>query len=1350
MKKWLFLIAAIIIILIPASASAEYMTFFDVINDVKLLLGDSPDEAWTMTPEAAKTAASSLEGFSCQDAGDTVVCSKSHWSGEFQITLYFSEEKLAALKCELTGPTIQDLNYQPGTTNIYCSDDLINRLRLAGLIPAGTPRKQGINLFDGTETSAYGDVFEISENTLLQTGYNSKTADHPKFSMVLLSKAKSADYELPAAPVNVPEQSPSSPAEAANPAPELTAETEKLLGIWELTMWSRIMDDNSIMLLHKNIQGFVPLGFETARAMFYKDGTFVMIVGNSDGTGGETAGTWNTNDKGQIIVTLDQNIMVCFLHEEEGEKLLQITQDTDTYTYSYADKTPDLLTDEENSRLELTDTAPKSVMAKSAEEFKGQWIRSFTGKRGVDALIASPLLYNSISWLSIDDEWIILTTQAEGIFNGTGITYKFEGGTLTGRGARLQLCDNGWLAVSLDEDGHNEVTYYRNLDMEKRLAGEANQTPVLSGETDANVILTVAKPVVEAGEFAQIDVHAPGADRIRLYLQGTDSVRKEVEGDTLQLRFSSYYSSTHPSIYYAVPSYNGVWSSQTSNMESVTVVPSKILRFSCYNIVPDGEPFSINIYEMENVSTFDVRIHDAAGQQVFQENRQTGSGQVPALPAGMYTITVTCVGNESRTLTAPLEVSSNTESRKFNVYEEDIDLPEPEKNSDSESPSLNGTFSTNDEVVGSWHLYSYTPMINGQPDKDNMYMESDHNLKDSPLGVDSYELIFHEDGTVTRRETTGSTSAEFSGIWRRSSSKYTILFDNNEKSGPYYIASNGDLVLQTHDEGNTGTHLQFKFGGKISNEEAMSVMASALTDTLNAFNEYNFGMAYYNGESVEKDNAQAFYWWTQSAEHGNLNGQAMLGWAYANGIGTEQDFQKALTWWTKAAEQGEPNSQDRLGDIYYFGENGVEQDYAQALAWYQKAAEKNNTHAMVMLGELYRFGEGVEKDLKSSVSWYQKAADLGDALGQFAMGVSYNYGHGVEQDPEQAVSWYQKAAEQGNADAQKELGLAYLNGVGVAQDPAKAVELFTKAAEQNHIDAQFYLASTYAKGTGTEQDFDKAIYWYQKSADQGSTSALYDLGLIYYNGFGVDPDAAKTFSLWNSAAEKGHLNAQYGLGLLYEKGTGVEQDFEKARYWYLKAAEQGHADSQNNLGNMYMNGKGSEPDPEQAAYWYQMAADQGNAFAQCNLALEYHDGIGIEKDLEKAVYWMKKAAEQGLRNAQFHLAYYYSKGEGTAQDYDQAIYWYEKAAEQGDHRAMTNLGDIYFNYVTDYEKALYWTNLAVEAGNTTAMSNLGEAYAKGCGVEADMEQAKYWLQLAAEQEDEYALELLAEFFPEGE
>ena len=178
------------------------------------------------------------------------------------------------------------------------------------------------------------------------------------------------------------------------------------------------------------------------------------------------------------------------------------------------------------------------------------------------------------------------------------------------------------------------------------------------------------------------------------------------------------------------------------------------------------------------------------------------------------------------------------------------------------------------------------------------------------------------------------------------------------------------------------------------------------------------GECYYNGNGVNKDEAEAVKWYSKASEQGNYDAVEQL---------------------RELAGQGNADAQYRLGDCYYYGWGVVNKDEAEAVKWYNKAAEQGNVTAQYQLGECYYYGDGVNKDYAEAVKWYSKAAKQGS-------------GYAV-------VKRLRELAEHGNADAQCMLGYCYYHGNGVDDDRAEAIKWWRKAAEQGNKEAIFTLGA---------------------------------------------------------------------------------------------------------------------------------------------------------------------------------------------------------------------------------------------------------------------------------------------------
>jgi len=221
------------------------------------------------------------------------------------------------------------------------------------------------------------------------------------------------------------------------------------------------------------------------------------------------------------------------------------------------------------------------------------------------------------------------------------------------------------------------------------------------------------------------------------------------------------------------------------------------------------------------------------------------------------------------------------------------------------------------------------------------------------------------------------------------------------------------------------------------------------------------------------------------AEKGLAEDQFALGVAYFKGEGVPQDYAQAAQWYRKAAVQRHVKAQANFASLCYLGK-GVQQDFTAALHWYREAAAQGNAHAMYNVAVMTSHGQGTAPDEKEALVWYRKAAEAGQVQAQLRLGDMISAMHGTEKDIAEAAQWLRKAAEQGNAQAQNSLGVCYEKGMGMPADHDKALDLYHKAALQGEPRAQMNLGLMY-RASG---NYAEALYWLLLGAQQGELMAL--------------------------------------------------------------------------------------------------------------------------------------------------------------------------------------------------------------------------------------------------------------------
>ena len=140
--------------------------------------------------------------------------------------------------------------------------------------------------------------------------------------------------------------------------------------------------------------------------------------------------------------------------------------------------------------------------------------------------------------------------------------------------------------------------------------------------------------------------------------------------------------------------------------------------------------------------------------------------------------------------------------------------------------------------------------------------------------------------------------------------------------------------------------------------------------------QYYLASLHDAGLGVERNAAEAAYWYRQAAFNGHVDAQYNLGVAYSKGDGVIRDMSHAARWWRAAARKGSLNAQFNLG-LVYMGGRGVIADASEASRWWKMSASQGDPASQYNLGALYANGEGVDQDIKRARIWWQRAAAQG-------------------------------------------------------------------------------------------------------------------------------------------------------------------------------------------------------------------------------------------------------------------------------------------------------------------------------------------------------------------------------------
>ncbi len=218
-----------------------------------------------------------------------------------------------------------------------------------------------------------------------------------------------------------------------------------------------------------------------------------------------------------------------------------------------------------------------------------------------------------------------------------------------------------------------------------------------------------------------------------------------------------------------------------------------------------------------------------------------------------------------------------------------------------------------------------------------------------------------------------------------------------------------------------------------------------LAESGDAEAQYKVGMAYYNGDGVEKNDAEAAGWLAKSLEQNYPAAYGMAGEFYMQGIAVAQDGKMAATLFAQGAELGDIHSKYRLGWVYWNASS-----YSEAIPYLKDAADGGSAPAKCLLAKCYFNGNGVPEDKAKSLVLFEEAANDGDAEAQYMAGFCYGLGYGVEVDVNKAYKYTKRSVDQGHKDAVKNLNIFEK----ALEDPQAYMEQLRAARQQRNQPAK--------------------------------------------------------------------------------------------------------------------------------------------------------------------------------------------------------------------------------------------------------------------------------------------------------
>lgn len=252
----------------------------------------------------------------------------------------------------------------------------------------------------------------------------------------------------------------------------------------------------------------------------------------------------------------------------------------------------------------------------------------------------------------------------------------------------------------------------------------------------------------------------------------------------------------------------------------------------------------------------------------------------------------------------------------------------------------------------------------------------------------------------------------------------------------------------------------------------------------------NLAFCYYSGKGVTKDFDKAKELFLTHSDY-NSEIQKNLGIIFYKGTPTcKPDNIQAKYWFSKSAENGNVSSMINLGRIYR-----EEDNRSTAMEWYKKAAELDNKKgAYYYAFFLYKFEEYNNKD---SFNWMKISAENKYPAAEFMLGLFYKCGVGIKVDHTKALFWFNIAAEDNYEQAYSHIGRYYLRGLHVNQDIDNARYWFEKAIlsinDNVKGEALYDYGVMYLEGLGVEKNEktrQKGIDFLKKSKELDCINAI--------------------------------------------------------------------------------------------------------------------------------------------------------------------------------------------------------------------------------------------------------------------
>ncbi len=427
------------------------------------------------------------------------------------------------------------------------------------------------------------------------------------------------------------------------------SEEDPIIGKWNLNFYSWVDENGRTMIIPSNIFKF-SLGYDFMTLEIKSDGSALRTINTVDleNYNFDTVsipGKWQKGEIGADIILENGDTYDSCLTEENTDYLDCMDPQGKKWMFKRA---------EEKSLDDYFVPKPNAVRASKESDFFGDWREMYMYSKdsslyerefGTGIMKAEFPIYVNISsgylfWENRNTHQTI-----------TSDTYLRNGKLYTGLAS-----DNDEIVFSLNDNGMISISY---SDGSSYYFEKVND---LSKTAEGRPVLTVSSHEVGTDKYVQVEVSAPGADRIKL-----NGIYGDIEekGEKLYFRYST--NSPETVTFSAEAFYNG--KSVKSNKESVSFVepskqeksaaesqetglkkikksdesPSNALIVKCPDRVRAGETFKIEIQPLRNESSFMVFVYNSSWEEILEKQVEAGVYEFGPLPKGRNRIIINAI-----------------------------------------------------------------------------------------------------------------------------------------------------------------------------------------------------------------------------------------------------------------------------------------------------------------------------------------------------------------------------------------------------------------------------------------------------------------------------------------------------------------------------------------------------------------------------------------------------------------------------------------------------------------------------------------------------------------------------------